>query len=231
MNIPPKHQIIIIDGWESFASDIVAQAWLEKCDWDLMEKMPSWKKWLADGLADNFQVIRPNMPNTMNAKYPEWKIWFEKYLRYIHIPRRWEQSTLDRVMEKNNNPQEIPKLILIGHSLGATFIAKYLSETLFPRQIDVVHLISPAFDDTGLVGESLSTFRFLPQSLANIHRQAKSIHIWGSTDDNLVPYDHSVRFHVNLFGSFLHTFHDRGHFVGQSHFVELFQEVLKSSDK
>jgi predicted alpha/beta hydrolase family esterase len=222
-----KNQLILIGGGEVFRSDAEALDWLEKCDRDLMARQPSWKKWIADGLSEHCQIIRPDMPNTMNAKYAEWKVWFEKYFRYITEAQAIEKSTLDRVMEKDKT-QNQGKLILVGNSLGATFLVKYLSENLFPRHIDALHLISPAYDDAGLIDESLATFQFVPRALEHLHHQTKHIHIWSSTDDGVVPYDHSVRFHVNLVGSTLHTFHDRGHFVGQSHFVELFQEILKT---
>lgn len=146
--LPQKHQLIIIGGGESFATDKEAEIWLEKCDWDLMVKHPSWKKWLSDGLSQDFQVIRPDMPNTMNAKYSEWKIWFEKYFRYIADVARDDESTLDRVEQKNSHTKS--KIILVGHSLGTAFLVKYLSENPFPRHIDALHLVSPVFDDTGL---------------------------------------------------------------------------------
>jgi predicted alpha/beta hydrolase family esterase len=64
-----------------------------------------------------------------------------------------EQSVLDRALEKNERSHE--KLIFIGHSLGATFLVKYLSENNMSRHIDALHLVSPVFDDEGLQGESL----------------------------------------------------------------------------
>jgi hypothetical protein len=111
MNALEKHQIIIVDGGESFASDESATQWLQKCDWDLMAKTPSWKKWISDGLSDNFSVIRPDMPNTMNAKYHEWKIWFEKYFRYMAELPKADLSTLERLEEKKSSSHK--KLILV----------------------------------------------------------------------------------------------------------------------
>lgn len=83
----PKNQLIIIDGGNSYNSGQEALDWLKNCDWDLMERRPSWKKWLADGLSDSFETIRPDMPNDMNAKYEEWKVWFEKYFRYLNTEK------------------------------------------------------------------------------------------------------------------------------------------------
>jgi predicted alpha/beta hydrolase family esterase len=170
-----KHQIVIIDGGESFANDAEALDWLMKCDWDLMAKMPSWKKWLADGLSDHFDTIRIDMPNTMNAKYEEWKIWFEKYFKHIHGTHHHltHKTTLERIAEKKHDEDTHTKLILIGHSLGGTFLMKYLSESGFPRGIDALHLVAPALDDDGLQDESLATFRFSTGGLPHLH---KSIH-------------------------------------------------------
>jgi predicted alpha/beta hydrolase family esterase len=171
------------------------------------------------------------MPSKENAYYPAWKIWFEKYFQYIHhMPETHDnQSTLDRIEAKKQLPH-IP-LILIGHSLGATFLMKYISEHGFPKEIDTLHLIAPALDDAGLIGESLSTFLPTMSHIPSIHKYVKHTHIWASTDDRVIPYDHSVRAHVAIVGSVLHTFHDRGHFATGSHFVELFQEVVKHISK
>lgn len=90
------------------------------------------------------------MPSKENAYYPAWKIWFEKYFRYIaNIPVESDfQSTLERIEARKSLPH-VP-LVLIGHSLGATFLMKYISEHGFPRDIDALHLIAPAIDDAGL---------------------------------------------------------------------------------
>ncbi len=205
MKTTPKHQLIIIDGGNSYNSDQEALDWLKSCDWDLMERRPSWKKWLADGLSESFETIRPSMPNDMNAKYEEWKVWFEKYFRYLNTQ----------------------KLILIGHSLGGIFLAKYLSENTFPRKIDGLHLIAPVFDNSGLSEESTASFTFDPNNLCHIVLQVGKIHFWHSEDDTIVPFRHSEKYHHLLPPSIFHRFENRGHFIDQSHFVELFLEILK----
>lgn len=221
-----KDQIIIIDWWETFDSDSEALQWLINCDWDLMSPLPSWKKWLSDGLANIALVIRPNMPNTMNAKYEEWKIWFEKYFPHItDTHTKKHLTTYEHIEERRERASELGKLILIGHSLGTIFLLKYLSESGFPRGIDALHLVSPVFDNDE--HHSVGSFAFSPAWLPHLHKAIPRIHIWASTDDTVVPYEHAVRYHISILGSTLHTFHDRGHFIGESHFVELFEELLK----
>ncbi|MDR0860065.1 MAG: hypothetical protein LBO09_03640 [Candidatus Peribacteria bacterium] len=59
------------------------------------------------------------------AYYWARKIWFEKIFPYL-----------------NNEGT-----ILIGHSLGAMFLLKYLSENTFPQPLSQLHLISSSIDE------------------------------------------------------------------------------------
>ena len=55
----------------------------------------------------------------MNAKYEEWKVWFEKYFRHVQGTEHHASSktTLERLVEKKEHQKDQKKLILIGHSL------------------------------------------------------------------------------------------------------------------
>jgi predicted alpha/beta hydrolase family esterase len=64
------------------------------------------------------------MPNKQNAQYEEWKLVFEKII--------------DKLDEN---------FILIGHSLGAMFIVKYLSENTISKTIEKTLLLGTPFDD------------------------------------------------------------------------------------
>lgn len=224
-----KHQIVMVGGWNAYDNDTQSLEFLIRYQKDPLEYSPSWKKWLSLGLSDHFDTIKIDMPNTMNAKYDEWKVWFEKYFPHIHGTHHhvWHKTTLERLEEKKLDTSVPTRLILIGHSLGGIFLMKYLSESGFPRGVDALHLVAPVLDNTWLKGETVGSFAFSHTGLPHLHKSIPHIHVWGSTDDDIVPYDHAIRYHIAMLGSVLHTFHDRGHFSGQSHFVELFEEILK----
>jgi hypothetical protein len=59
------------------------------------------------------------MPAKQDADYIAWKIWFEKLFPFLQ-------------------PENV---ILIGSSLGTIFLSKYLSENIFPRTIQSLHLV------------------------------------------------------------------------------------------
>lgn len=200
-----KHQILIIWGGEAFDTLEGYLEFLNNSSLGLWNKHKSWKWWLLSWLSDDFEWIRVNMPDTQNSYYPAWKIWFEKYFEFIGDQ----------------------KLIIIWHSLGGIFLAKYLSENKFPRIIDVLHLVSPVYNNEWLLWESTASFTFNTNTLSSINTNAKDIHLWHSKDDPIVPYEHSMKYHTNLTWSILHTFEDRWHFSGQSHFIELFLEIQK----
>ena len=50
--------------------------------------------------------------------------------------------------------------------------------------------------------------------------------IWSSKDDPIVPYHHSVRIQLQIAGSQLKMFEDKGHF-NQAEFPELVEEIRK----
>jgi hypothetical protein len=74
-----KKQVVIIhggdtyDSYEKYLEDLKAL----KLDFTRVTKK-SWKDSFEEDLGEGFEVIRPEMPNWMNAKYLEWKIWFDK---------------------------------------------------------------------------------------------------------------------------------------------------------
>ena len=97
------------------------------------------------------------MPNKFNARFEEWKIWFEKFTPFLK-----------------------DGVVFIGHSLGASFIAKYLSENKFPKKVRAVMLVAGVYDKDS-EGYSLLSFA-LPEKL---DLQNENTMIYHSKDDSL----------------------------------------------
>lgn len=197
-----KKQILIIHGGTTFEKngdyiDFLKNVPLEI---DRLKFKQDWKNTIAEDLGDNHEVLAPRMPNGTNAKYNEWKIWFERILPLMN-----------------------KEIILIGHSLGGIFLAKYLSQNTVSKNIKALILVSAPFNDTP--DESLASFR-LPKSLRNIHKQAMKIILIHSKDDKVVPVEQVNQYSRQLPNSETILFEDRGHFKIE-HFPELV-EMIKS---
>ena len=82
-----------------------------------------WPDILRNELGEGYKVFVPSMPNKQNAKYEEWKIWFERHFEFIN-----------------------DDVILVGWSLGGAFLAKYLSENTPPFKIKALITLAAPFD-------------------------------------------------------------------------------------
>jgi len=161
---------------------------------DSFETHKTWRYSLDVNLGKNYQLLVPKMPNSNNAVYYEWKIWFEKMNPFI----------------KNN-------VILIGHSLGGIFLAKYLSENKYKKKIKALILVAAPFDDCEK--ESLRSFT-LPKSLDKLSNQCKDIYLIFSKDDPVVPIKEIKKYESVLPHSKLIIFRSKNHFI-QDDFPEL----------
>lgn len=195
-----KRQVIFIHGGETFDSLEAYIQYLKNCEYDPYErKEKRWKDTLEEKLGDRYVVIAPEMPTKYNAKYNEWKIWFQKVFRYL-----------------NDN------VILVGHSLGGIFLAKYLSEENFPSKILATYLIAAPYDDKDS-DASLGDF-VLPESLSRFEKQGGKIFLYHSEDDPIVPFVDVEKYSSALKSALTRVFHNRGHFL-QEAFPELVDSV------
>ena len=196
-----KKQIVVIHGGDTFEKYEEFLSFLKnfQIDPDYF-KNKGWKDTLQDKLGEDFEVIAPNMPNKINAKYLEWKIWFEKYFQFLN-----------------------EGIVFVGHSLGGTFLAKYLSENSFPKKIKALLLVAAPFDAEDS-DESLNDFA-LPASLAKITERVDKIYLFHSKDDPVVLFEQVNKYKKALPNSEIIAFTDRQHF-NQERFPELV-ELLK----
>lgn len=197
-----KKQIVVIHGGDTFDTYEQYLSFLRSFEIDF-ERFKSgrkdWKGALGEELGQDFEVILPSMPNKTNARYLEWKIWLEKLLPF-----------LENIV------------VLVGHSMGATFLVKYLSENSFPKKILATLLVAGPYDDKDS-GESLTDFA-LPESLGKFIQQGGKLYLYHSKDDPVVPLADFEKYKKKLPQAEVRTFEDRGHFT-QSEFPELVEDV------
>ena len=202
-----KKQILFIRGGETFENKEDFYKYISTVELDPYKERKYWRDWIIWALSENYDQIVPLMPCKQSADYHAWKIWFERHLDYIY--------------------DESP--ILIGHSLGATFLLKYLSENGFTKKISQLHLVAPAVTDerSELYLEKLATFEFDISKINSIEKLCDEIHLWHSKDDPVVIFENSEIVKKYLPKAEFHIFTDREHF-NQPSFPEILEVINKS---
>ena len=166
-----------------------------------IEKKEYWSAEYFDKKLADFDIIRPRMPLQDNAKYEDWRIYFERF-----IP------------ELNNN------VILIGSSLGGIFLAKYLSENNFPKKIKALFLVAPPYDANMSEEDLVGGFR-LKSDLSLIEKNVKNIHFFFSEDDLVVTPYHAKQYAKKLKNAKItYCSNKNGHFR-VSEFPEIVKEI------
>lgn len=196
-------QVVIIHGGSDWRTreeylEYLRTVPVEPKDFQLKDK---WRNKMSTWLGADFEVFNPEMPCMDNAHHEEWKIWFERLLPFLN-----------------------DGVVLIGHSLGGIFLAKYLSEEDVRVKIAAAVLISAPFDDDGLE-PPLGDFS-LDARLDKMAAHVGKIYILHSRDDGVVPYSHAEKYHKALPGSELICLDGLGHCTGPD-FPELV-EIVRS---
>jgi hypothetical protein len=197
-----KKQIVFIHGAQSFSDygKFLEYLRTEPIDDPLgLEERKRWQPTLREALLDTHEVYMPLMPNKQNAKYEEWKIWFERYLEFLR-----------------------DGVTLIGHSQGGYFLVKYLTENVMPVRVRALYILAAPCGPDDFGGEDGGNFAFSAENLPKLRAQVPNIHILHSTDDPVVPYDHALRYHSALPEAELVTFRDKNHFI-----LEEFPELIE----
>jgi predicted alpha/beta hydrolase family esterase len=193
-------QIVVIHGGDTFRTPEDCLEFLKRETLSLEDfQRKGWKSGLELVLGHGFAVFAPRMPNASDARYAEWKLWFEKVMA---------------LMEDG--------VILVGHSLGGTFLAKYLSSESCPKKIRAVFLVAPCYDETG---EREYLGGFLPPKDKRLFiEQVGKIFVYHSEDDDVVPFSSLADYQHDLPDATVRAFKDRGHFL-QEDFPELLADI------
>lgn len=198
-----KIQIFYIHGGMTFKNQEDYLDFLKNRKISIENKIRWSEDYLREQLKDNFQIIRPRMPLQDNAKYNEWKIHFERYFSQLE-----------------------DGIILMGESLGGIFLAKYLSENIFPKKILSVYLVCPPFDDT-LIDEDLAGGFNLNSDLSMIEKNCENINLLFSKDDDCVPVSHAEKFREKLKNANIVIYENKNGHFNVSEFPEIV-EMIKS---
>lgn len=198
-----KKQILIIHGGDTFATHEEYLNFLRNYEIDISRynsDRNDWKPWVRKMLKDEYEVITPPMPNRSNAHYDEWKLWFEKFIPFLE-----------------------DGVILVGHSQGGIFLAKYLSQNRFPRKIGAAMLVSAPFDKDS-EGYPVLSFS-LP---AGLDMQTDNVFLYHSKDDPVVPFEALEKYKELIPEAKTRILENRGH-VNQEEFPELLEDIFELS--
>jgi len=201
-----KQQILLIHGGDTYGTYNEYITSLKSMIIESLESLTKkgWKDTLQEKLGEDYEVITPKMPNKNNAKYLEWKLWFEKIVPLLN-----------------------ERVILVGHSLGGIFLAKYLSENTFPKTIVATFLIAAPYDSSNQE-YSLADF-ILGQNLKLFEKNCDKIFLYHSQDDYVVPFEDLEEYRLKLPGSSSRIFDNRGHF-NQEEIKELVDDIKTLKD-
>lgn len=185
-----KQQVVVIHGGDTFDTYDQYIEYLKSIEVDPSYfESGGWKQTLQEKLGDRYEVIRLQMPCKWNAKYLEWKIWFEKFAPFF---------------------QE--NAIFVGHSLGGIFLAKYFSEESYSRKIKALFLVAAPYSSSDT--ESLADF-VLKGSVVPLAEKTSSIYLYHSSDDPVVSISELEKYQTDLPNATSRLFNDRGHFRGE----------------
>lgn len=198
-----KTQILIVHGGMTFKSQRDYVRYLKTRTISLDKRIRWSDDYLDKELGRNFEIIRPRMPLQDNAKYADWKIYFERHIPYL----------------RNN-------AILIGSSLGGVFLAKYLSEHKFPKKILSTYLVGPSFDNSHSNEDLVGGF-VLKSNLSLLEKNSRKLCLMFSADDECVPVYHAEQYKKKLKNAKVIIYKSKnGHFQ-----ISKFPEIVKMIQK
>ena len=181
-------QILIIHGGDSFLTyeEYLDNLKSSPVDYERLKPSKGWKDTVAEQITDA-DILLPEMPNSANAQFEEWKIMFEKILPFLQDDVR-----------------------LIGHSLGAMFLAKYLHDQPLKRPAKQLILVAGGYD-----GDAEGYGSFSVKSANGLEKSADEIHLFHSRDDFVVPFSELAKFQADLPTAKVHVFDDKNHFLDE----------------
>jgi hypothetical protein len=196
---------IFIHGGESFKTDRDYIEWLTTTgvEWNHdpyteWENKRKWREDIAQSLTNRWDLVyMPEFPSKQNAKYDEWKLFFDAWIRAIKI--QWEVT-------------------LIGNSLGGCFLLKYFSEhTSLPWDLSIreIHLVAACIGEWDFTP---------PENYEFLEQLENQVHIWHAEDDDVVDISIAQELIGHLPEATSHLF-SMDRWYGHFHGLEIFPEI------
>jgi predicted alpha/beta hydrolase family esterase len=140
---------------------------------------------LRDALGAEYDLRYPKMPNEESPVYEAWK---------------------DRIAKEFAEPDG--EVILVGHSLGASILLKYLSEEKAEKPVSGLFLIAPPY--WGTEGWEVDEYAFRADFASKLPEELP-VFIYYSRDDEVVPFAHLALYAERLPQATICEFDGRGH--------------------
>jgi predicted alpha/beta hydrolase family esterase len=147
-------------------------------------------KYLIDALGPDYRVWIPEMPDPENPHYTSWKSKLKRELASI----------------------EDDDLILVGHSLGASVLLKYLSEENLQQSISGLFLVGAVY--WGKKDWEVKEY-VLKRDFSSKLPAIPHIFLYHSKDDEVVPVTHARYYAEELPKATVREFDHRGHLFGK----------------
>jgi len=188
-------RVLVLHGGNIYPSYDVYVEELQKKEvhLDRMRAGSDWKQELPNVLGSEYDVLLPRMPLSDNAEYALWKLWFERIVPVFGEP-----------------------CILVGHSLGAMFLVKYLTENKLKQKVPKLVLVSPEYMRGKESMDAWGGNFILQEDLSMLVEQVEDVVFFHSEDDPVVPYESFLRFREVFPQAQFLSFKDRGHFTEAS---------------
>ena len=140
---------------------------------------------LQDALGTAYDVQVPKMPNEDRPVYEAWRERITKELDALE-----------------------GEVILVGHSLGASVLLKYLSEGEVEKHVVGVFLVATPY--WGVEDWEVDEYA-LPEDFASKLPKEITVFLYHSRDDEVVPFAHATLYAEKLSRATVREFDGRGH--------------------
>jgi predicted alpha/beta hydrolase family esterase len=156
-----------------------------------------WFPWLKKELVKHgFEVFIPKMPHASNPKLKEWLSFIEHYIGHISdIIATHNNNNLREYIGHISDIKDIKRydryIYLIGHSLGAVAIIRYLEKMALGRKIGGVILVAGRFFQRKTLSKSSNFFVGKPINWKKVKKVGRKFFGIYSVDDPFVSLNNA----------------------------------------